>query len=115
MKTEVILERLSSRRKELGMTQQAAASMIGVSQPAYQRYEAGTRTPSVQVVRQIALVYHTTFEYLTGCSDQLSADQITINRESSPLLFSIMENCSNLDEAQLKRLLAYLDRLKKTP
>ena len=116
MKAEIIIERLCLFRQELGMTQQQAAALIGVSQPAYQRYESGTRIPSVQIAQQIASVFGTSVDYLTGKSDQKENDQIVINRKDSPVVFNIFERCKGLDDAQLKRLSAYLDCLiDKTP
>ena len=56
MKSTLNAERLISCRRQLGITQTEAADRIGVSQPAYQRYEAGVRTPSIQVIKEIAKV-----------------------------------------------------------
>ena len=113
MKAEINTSRLSSLRKEEGLTQQEAAAKIGVSQPAYQRYEAGTRIPSVQVIQQIAAAFHTSADYLLGKCDRKDADQLTITRADSPLVFECIERCNKLDDAQLKRLLVYMDQLKE--
>lgn len=40
-------ERLTECRLRLGITKQEAAKRIQISQPAYLRYEAGTRNPSM--------------------------------------------------------------------
>lgn len=113
MKTPIDTERLISCRQELGITQIEAAALIGVTQPAYQRYEAGTRIPSVQVVREMANAFHTSVDYLTGECNQKTANSITIDRTVSPLLFSLIENCSKYNDEQLKRLLAYMNTLEE--
>ena len=66
MQIELIIERIKMCRQDLGITQQEAAKLIGVSQPAYQRYEAGLRTPSIQVAKEIAAAFNTSVDYLTG-------------------------------------------------
>lgn len=113
MKSALDTARLSSRRHELGLTQAEAAALIGVTQPAYQRYEAGTRVPSVQVVKEMAQAFQTSASYLTGESDQKKPDYILIGKAESPLLHSVVECCRNYNEEQLKRLMAYLNALAK--
>ena len=58
MQSEINIEHLILLRQERGLTQSEAADLIGVSQPAYQRYEAGVRTPSIQVVKEIAKAFN---------------------------------------------------------
>lgn len=113
MKTSIDKDRLISCRQKLGLTQTEAAQLIGVTQPAYQRYEAGSRSPSVQVVREIANVYNTSVDYLTGRSDHQKPDFIIISRTNSPLLYSVVEACRESSDEQLKRLLTYISSLKQ--
>ena len=105
MKSTLKPDRLISCRQKLGLTQTEAAERIGVSQPAYQRYEAGVRTPSIQVVKEMAKAFSVSEAYLTGDSEQSIPDYVVINREDNPLLFSIVERCKNLDEKQLENIL----------
>ncbi len=112
MQIELIIERIKMCRQDLGITQQEAAKLIGVSQPAYQRYEAGLRTPSIQVAKEIAAAFNTSVDYLTGKSYQKNSDYITITRKDSPLLYDFVCNCKNLDEENLNRLIKYYNNLK---
>lgn len=98
-------ERLLLCRQHLGLTQQEAAESVGVSQPAYQRYEAGTRNPSIQVVRQIAAAFHTSVEYLTGESSDAEPDYIVIDKKSDPQLFSLVERFRQNDNELLRNQL----------
>ncbi len=111
MQIEILVERLIARRHDLGITQSEAAKLIGVSQPAYQRYEAGIRTPSVQVVREMANALNTSVDYLTGNSDLNSNDCIVVYRKESPELFSIVNQCRSLSTDELKSIQNYLDQL----
>lgn len=105
MKSTLKPDRLISCRQKLGITQSEAAERIGVSQPAYQRYEAGVRIPSIQVVKEMAKVFSVSEAYLTGDSEQSVPDYVVINREDNPLLFSIVEQCKDLDDKQLEKIM----------
>ena len=113
MKKTLDPERLVSCREEKGMTQTEAAQRIGVTQPAYQRYEAGSRTPSIQVIKEMAVVFGTSADYLMGESDERAADSVIVKRAEAPILYSLILQCQNCSDSQLQRLSAYLERLKK--
>ena len=80
------------------MTQAEAASKIGVTQPAYQRYESGVRSPSIQVTKAIANTFNTSAAYLAGESNNKEPDSITVTKEDSPLLFLLVEQCQEFDD-----------------
>ena len=108
MKSHLKPERLIACRQKLGLTQSEAAERIGVSQPAYQRYEAGVRTPSIQVVKEMAKAFNVSEAYLTGESNQSLPDYVVVTREDNPLLFSIVEQCKDLDDKQLEKIMRFL-------
>ena len=105
MKQTILPERLLSCRNQLGLTQSEAAKVIGITQPAYQRYEAGVRVPSIQVVKEIAKAFNVSTAYLYGNSDQAIPDYYVIDRQDNHLLFSIVEQCRDLSEEQLIEIL----------
>jgi transcriptional regulator with XRE-family HTH domain len=47
-------ENVRDRRKQLGLTQEAVAEMLGISQPTYAGIEAGRRVPGLDVVERVA-------------------------------------------------------------
>lgn len=103
--------RLIECRQKLGITKQEAAKRIQVSQPAYLRYEAGQRNPSVQVITKMAEVFSTSVDYLIGKTEESGADSILIESKKTPALFALNEKCKNLDDAQIMRLLAYIEKI----
>ncbi|MCR4702896.1 MAG: helix-turn-helix transcriptional regulator [Saccharofermentans sp.] len=105
MKQTILPDRLLSCRNNLGLTQSEAAELIGITQPAYQRYEAGVRTPSIQVTKEIAKAFNVSTAYLYGDSDQSLPDYFVINKEDNQLLFSIIEQCKGLSDKQLEEIL----------
>ena len=93
------IERLKECRLKLGITKQEAAKRIQISQPAYLRYEAGTRKPSVQTIAKMAEVFSTSTDYLIGNTE-----------DKNPSLFLLAKSCKDLNESQLKRILAYASK-----
>lgn len=110
---EIIIDRLIKSREQLNISKQEASRRIGVSQPAYLRYESGEREPSLHVIKDIARVFNTSVDYLTGKTDSPEPDSITINKKDNPVLFSIVESYENWDEAQIKRLTAYAKKINE--
>lgn len=105
-------ERLKECREQLGISKNEAAKRIGVSQPAYLRYESGARKPSIQVIKEIARVFHTSVDYLTGNTNNNTLDYLTISKDTDPLLIEVINKYMSLNLSQRKNLLLYLNKLK---
>jgi transcriptional regulator with XRE-family HTH domain len=108
----LIPERLAYIRKQLGLTKAEAARRIGLTAASYVRYEAGERNPSPQVILSIAEKMGTSAGFLSGESEDISPDVISIDKASSPLLFELIKNTQSADNATLQRLLNYFYCLK---
>lgn len=106
-------ERLAECRNKIGISKIEAAKKIGVSQPAYLRYESGERTPSLQVIKEIAKVFQTSSDYLIGKTDNSEITEYVITKADFPELFVLVERCTKSDREQVLRLLAYLDMCEK--
>ena len=104
-------DRLKESRLKLGITKQEAAKRIQISQPAYLRYEAGSRNPSIQLISKMAEVFSTSTDYLIGKSTDSSPNRIIVEQNESPSLFSLIEICQALNVDQLARLTAYAKAL----
>ena len=104
-------ERLKECRLKLGITKQEAAKRIQISQPAYLRYEAGTRNPSIQIIAKMAEVFSTSTDYLIGNAPESQSDKMIIEQNESPSLFVLTETCKGLSESQLEKLITYAKTL----
>ena len=105
------INRLKECREKLGISKQEAARRIGISQPAYLRYESGDRKPSLQTTKEIAKVLNTSVDYLIGESDDSIPILLEINKNDNSELFRIVELCSQMDEKQQKRIISYINKL----
>ena len=108
------IERLKECRLKLGITKQEAAKRIQISQPAYLRYEAGTRNPSIQTISKMAEVFFTSTDYLIGKTNDSSINRSIIEKDKNPSLFLLTETCKELNETQLERLITYANELSKS-
>ena len=104
-------ERLKECRLKLGITKQEAAKRTQISQPAYLRYEAGTRNPSIQIIAKMAEVFSTSTDYLIGNTAESQSDKMIIEQNESPSLFALTETCNGLSESQLEKLITYAKTL----
>lgn len=57
-------EKLLSLRKEMKMTQDDVAKILGMSRTSFSKYENGNSAPPLQVLRKIAAIYNVGLEYL---------------------------------------------------
>ena len=95
MSVSLNIFRLKECREKLGISKLEAAKRMQLSQPAYLRYEAGTRIPSIQTITVIANVLNTSVEYLTDQSDDPMPVSYTISKTANPELFEIINICKN--------------------
>lgn len=57
---------LIAARKQSGKTQKQAAKELGIFEQAYQKYEYGAGTTTIQTAIKIAQMYNTTVEKIWG-------------------------------------------------
>lgn len=64
-----LAERLKHVRKEKGLSQNALAKLLNVTQPAVAKWESGTREPSLDDLISLANVLGETTDFLLGRKD----------------------------------------------
>ncbi|MBQ4259345.1 MAG: helix-turn-helix transcriptional regulator [Lachnospiraceae bacterium] len=103
-------KRLTLCREKLGITKQEAAKRMHLSQPAYLRYEAGERIPSMPVIMVMADVLATSPAYLTKETDDPSPNCFYVRAENEPELFQLIKSYRTTDVRTKERLLAYVSK-----
>lgn len=111
MSDNIISERITTAREQLGITKAEASRRLNLSKIGYSRYEYGERTPSVQTLEVIAQCFGTSVDYLTGKTDEIEPDKIVIDKNNNPAFFDLVKKLSDLDDAQVKRLTVYATKL----
>lgn len=64
--------RLRDLREDHDLTQTQVAKLLNMSQTGYSKYETGENDVPTQVLLQLADCYHTSVNYLLGCTDRPS-------------------------------------------
>lgn len=57
-------------RKEFKLSQKDMATMLGITENAYQNYEYGKSSPTAAAILKIAKKYNVTADYLIGLNDK---------------------------------------------
>lgn len=71
--------RLRSRRMAKSFTQQNMADLLDISLNAYQKYEQGMRTPSLDCLIKIADILDVSVDYLLGRDEWLTAHGVSFD------------------------------------
>lgn len=66
---KIFAERLRALRKALGVNQTELANRAGISRQSVTLYEAGDRLSDIERLRNLAMVFGVTSDYLIGLSD----------------------------------------------
>lgn len=65
------IPRLADLREDHDLKQQQLADMLHIRQSTYSQYENGQRQIPLQLLIQIAALYHTSIDYILGITDQI--------------------------------------------
>lgn len=76
-------EKLRELRSLEGWTQEEVAKKIGVSKQTYSHYENEKRTPSLETIRKLAVVYGVNIDYVFG-EEEKNSDEIN----EKPIIYS---------------------------
>ena len=63
-------ERLRYLRKKRGFTQVNVQMSTGIDQSDYSKIEKGTRYPTVEQTKRLALMFDTSADYILGLTDE---------------------------------------------
>lgn len=79
--------RLKALREASGLSQQAVASKVGVSDTSYQHYEYGTRDIPGNVLVKFSELYSVPTDYILCVIDDIPDDYLTVNEKELLFLF----------------------------
>lgn len=61
--------RLRDLREDRDLSQQQIAEFLNMKQPQYSRYERGLRDIPTDILIRLAILYHTSVDYILGLTD----------------------------------------------
>lgn len=84
-------KRLKELRKQAGMTQAQLATKLGITKSVVSYYELSERTPSPEVLRDIAIIFRVSADYLLGIERGKTIDVSDLSDEDVALLLATVE------------------------
>lgn len=70
-------EKLRKSRKAAHLTQKNISDKLGISERAYQHYEAGTREPNIEILLQLSIILNISLDELLCRDDYLKLHEVS--------------------------------------
>lgn len=83
--------KLKDLRKQAGMTQQQLADKLGITKSVVSYYELSERTPSPEVLKDLALIFRVSTDYLLGIERAKTIDVSDLSDDDIKLLLVTIE------------------------
>lgn len=83
--------KLKSLRRQAGMTQQELATKLGITKSVVSYYELSERTPSPEVLKALAIIFHVSADYLLGIERTKTIDVSDLSDDEIKLLLVTIE------------------------
>ena len=88
----ILSERIKELRVNKGLTQKEFAESINVSTVSVSSYETGVKTPSLDMIMNIAQNYNISIDWLCGLNDNMVSDShITTYKDLFKLFISLLD------------------------
>ena len=88
-------KKLKELRKQAGLTQQQLADKLGITKSVVSYYELSERTPSPEVLKDIALIFRVSTDYLLGIEREKTIDVSDLSDDDIKLLLATVEALRN--------------------
>ena len=83
--------KIKDLRKQAGMTQQQLADKLGITKSVVSYYELSERTPSPEVLKDLALIFRVSTDYLLGIERAKTIDVSDLADDDIKLLLVTIE------------------------
>ncbi|MCG3083880.1 helix-turn-helix domain-containing protein [Anoxybacillus sp. LAT_35] len=103
----MISKRLSELRKKRQWSLQYIADRLNIAKSTYAGYESGYRQPSLEAVKELALLFETTTDYLLGVTNE---EQPTVEL-THPTAYITVDG-KRVTEDEMMQLIAFI-RVKR--
>ncbi len=101
--------KISSLRKQLGMTQKDLADETGIAQATISRIERGVlQQPKLDVLKHLAEALHVTVDYLTDRKKEMSESDVVDADPRARAIFRSYKSLGEKDKVALVKFVQYL-------
>ncbi len=84
-------KKLKELRKQSGMTQRQLADKLGITKSVVSYYELSERIPSPDVLKDLALIFRVSTDYLLGVERNKTIDVSDLSDDDIKLLLATVE------------------------
>lgn len=106
MNTEILGQRVSGRRQQLGLSAAQVAQAAGTTRDAIYKLEAGERRPNALLLARVAQALATSSDYLCGMTDNPASVEAASAPTDSPDIAALVADLNGLDPATRAQVLA---------
>ena len=106
-----MLENLKAIRLSHKLSQKKLASMIGVSQQALQKYEAGVSEPDLENLRRLASSLNCSVDYLIGHNNTTDSFSIGLSDREKEFLMDLRK-LPTADRKAIEQIVSQLAKAK---
>lgn len=104
------MKNLKKLRTEHHLSQQQLADLVHVTQQSIWKYENNIAHPDIDTIKELAVLFHTSIDYLVGYSDAVP----TLPGASiTPVEYSLLQAFRTLEPDSKEALLQFLRSLSK--
>ena len=115
MEESILGKRLKELREKRGYLQKYVADKIGVKSNTLSGYENGTRTPDPEIIKNLAVMYDVTIDYLFGHSDDPQGTSAKKRKEEKDVFEETLKGLPKEEQEKVKEeALAYAKYLADT-
>jgi len=82
--------RLQQLRAKKKLTQDAAASRLGLTKGTVSSYERNVKTPKIDVLVKLAILYDTSADYILGLTDRTSVFLDDLSEKDQKIVLSML-------------------------
>jgi transcriptional regulator with XRE-family HTH domain len=110
----MVSKRLSKLRKQKNWSLQYTANQLSIAKSTYAGYESGYRQPSLEALKELAVLFETSVDYLLGITETHTGERNTIELTSKDILsqISLTIDGKSLSQDELNQFIAFI-RLKR--
>ncbi len=83
--------RLKKLREKQHLSQKEVADRLGLTRATISAYERNTKTPSVEILVKIALLYRSSVDYILGLEDRTSIFIDDLEKEEQDTISKMVE------------------------
>lgn len=83
--------RLKNLRENRGLSQKEAAHKLGISRATISAYERNNKSPRIEILEQMAILYHSSVDYILGLEHRTNLYIDDLSRSQQEAVRSIVK------------------------